>query len=53
MTATAQKRLAVLAALLAVTIVVGANGQLLSVAFRSQPACVAVDRAATPAKRVC
>lgn len=53
MTAAAQKRLAVLAALLAVTVVLGANAHLLAVAFGSQPPCVAEDGAAAPAKRAC
>ena len=53
MTATAQKRLAVLAALLAVTVVVGANAHLLAAAFGSQPRCVAADGAAAPTKRAC
>jgi len=53
MNAAAQKRLAVLAALLAVTVVVCANAHLLAVAFGSQPPCVAEDDAAVPAKRAC
>lgn len=53
MTAAAQKRLAVLAALLAVTVVMGANAHLLAVAFDSQPRCVAEDGGAAPAKRAC
>ena len=48
-----QKRLAVLGALAFVGLLVAANAQLVTAAFRSQPACVAVDGAATPSKRVC
>lgn len=53
MTATSQKRLAVLAALSAIAVVVAANAQLMTVAFRSQPACVADEGSAVPAKRAC
>ena len=53
MTAAAQRRLALLAALTATAIVIAANTHLLAVAFRSQPACVSDERAAMPAKRVC
>lgn len=53
MTAAAQKRLAVIGALAAIGIVVAANAHLVTAALYSQPACVAVDGAATPAKRAC
>lgn len=51
--ATSQRRLAVFAALLAVTVVITANAHLLAVAIRSQPDCVLADRTAAPAKRAC
>ena len=53
MTAAAQKRLAVLGALAAFGLVVAANAHLVAAALHSQPACVAVDGAAAPAKRAC
>lgn len=53
MTATSQKRLAIGAALVAVTLVLTANAQLLVSAIGSQPDCVAVNDAAIAAKPAC
>ena len=53
MTVTAQKRLAIGAALLCVAVFVAANVQLFQAAFGSQPACVAVESGPVPAKRAC
>lgn len=53
MTARMQKRLALGSALLVVALVVAANAQLLIAAIGSQPACVAIETAAAPAKRAC
>lgn len=52
MTARAQKRLAITAALLLVAVFLGANLHLLSVALESQPAC-AVASGAMPARPAC
>ena len=52
MNANAQKRLAILAALVMVGFVLAANAHLVTVAVQSQPACVAVD-GAEPSKRAC
>ncbi len=49
----AQKRLAIAGVVAAAALFVGANVQLFSAAFRSQPECVAVEGAAMPAKSVC
>lgn len=46
MTARMQKRLAILAALAGVVLVIAANAHLLAVAVGSQPACAAVAGAA-------
>lgn len=48
-----QKRLALIAALAALGLVLAANAHLVVVAFGSQPACVATDDAAAPARRAC
>ncbi|WP_157966210.1 hypothetical protein [Oceanibium sediminis] len=53
MTARGQKRLALLAAVAAVGLLLAANAHLVMAAFRSQPDCVAVEGAVAPAKRVC
>jgi len=54
MTLTTQKRLAWAGALIVLAIVIASNAHLISVAFRSQPECVAAKSAvATPAKRAC
>jgi hypothetical protein len=53
MSAVAQKRLAIAGALAALAVFVVANAHLVSVAFQSQPACVAADGAALPAQRAC
>ncbi|MGE0847449.1 MAG: hypothetical protein AB7L41_14365 [Flavobacteriaceae bacterium] len=52
MTARAQKRLAVAAAIAATAAFIGANAHLLAVAIGSQPACAVVAGAA-PAKPAC
>lgn len=53
MTATAQRRLAILGAVLLAGLFVAANAHLMTVALRSQSDCIdpAPDKA--PAKRVC
>ncbi len=48
-----QKRLAIMGALAALGIFIVANAQLITVAFRTQPACVAVTDAALPARHAC
>lgn len=48
-----QKRLALIAALAAMALVLAANAHLVVVAFGSQPACVATEAAAAPARRAC
>lgn len=53
MTVATQKRLAIAAALLFAALFVAANVQLFQAAFGSQPACVAVEGGAVPAKRAC
>lgn len=53
MTASVQKRLAVIGALVAFAIFVVANAHLIAVAFRSQPDCIIADGPAAPAKRAC
>lgn len=52
MTAQAQKRLAIAAAVTGAAVFLAANAHLLAVALDSQPACAAVTGAA-PAKRAC
>lgn len=52
MTARAQKRLAITAAMAVAIVFIGANAHLLTVALTSQPACTAADHA-VPAKRAC
>lgn len=52
MTAIAQKRLAIAAALAVVAAFVGANAHLLTVALQSQPECREAT-GALPAKRAC
>lgn len=53
MSAALQKRLALVAALAAMALVLAANAHLVVVAFGSQPACVATHDAAAPARRAC
>lgn len=53
MTPRTQRRLAIGVALVALSLVIAANAQLLSAAFQSQPECVAVEDGAAPAKRAC
>lgn len=53
MTAAAQKRLAIGAALAVVAVFLAANARLVLLAHRSQPACVAVTGGAIPADRAC
>lgn len=48
----AQKRLAILAALTVLGLILAANAHLVVVAVGSQPACVAID-GAEPSKRAC
>ena len=48
-----QKRLAIGAALVLLAGLAAANLHLVAIAFRSQPACVAVESAAPPARRAC
>lgn len=48
-----QGRLALAAVAAALAVVLAANAHLVVAAFRSQPACVSVDGAVLPAKRVC
>ncbi len=52
MTGRGQKRLALMAALAALGLIVAANAHLVVVALGSQPDCVAVDGPA-PARRAC
>lgn len=49
----AKKRLLIAGALAVIVSFIAANVHLVGVAFQTQPACVAVDGAAIPAKRVC
>lgn len=53
MTATSQRRLALIAAGTALTVILAANAHLLVAAFGSQPDCVLAEGAAIPAKRSC
>ena len=53
MTAAMQKRLAWGAAAVALAVFGFANAHLIAAAYQSQPACVAVEGAAMPAKRAC
>ncbi|HRW15333.1 MAG: hypothetical protein KDJ78_00450 [Rhodobacteraceae bacterium] len=53
MSAAVQKRLALIGAFAALTLVLAANAHLLAVAFHSQPACVATEGTAMPARRAC
>lgn len=48
-----QKRLALLGAASAIGILIAANAHLVVAALGSQPDCVAIEAAATPAKRAC
>ena len=48
-----QKRLAILAALLLAGVFIAANVHLVTVAFTSQPACVAPAAGKAPAKPAC
>ena len=53
MTPRTQKRLALAAAALGLTLVIAANVQLVVAAFRSQPPCVANANAPMPARPAC
>lgn len=53
MTGIVQKRLLIAGALVAAVAFLAANAHLVGVAFQTQPACIAVDGTALPAKRVC
>lgn len=53
MTAATQKRLAILGAIALVAVFLGANAHLITVAFRSQPGCVAVSPDRAPARHAC
>lgn len=53
MTVRTQKRLALLAAAVAIGLLLAANAHLIAVALGSQPECVAVEGAHAPAKRAC
>lgn len=53
MTSRNQKHLALLGAFVVLGLILAANAHLLTRALSSQPACVAVDSASAPAKRVC
>ena len=49
----AQRRLAILAALAALLLFLGANAHLIMVAFRSQPGCAAILPDRAPARHAC
>lgn len=53
MTVATQKRFAILGALALVTVFVGANAHLITVAFQSQPDCVAISPDRAPARHAC
>lgn len=53
MAMTRQRRLAIAGAALVAALFVAANAHLVTVAFHSQPACVAADPASPPAKTAC
>jgi len=53
MSATSQRRLALIAAGVVLTVFLAANAHLLVAAIGSQPDCVLAEGAATPAKRSC
>ncbi len=53
MTPSRQRALAVAAAVALVAAFVAANAHLVTVAFRSQPACTAVAAGPAPARHVC